>query len=69
MNPVYDTPAVSPWGSGLDTLYRGNSFPWVPSEAIGGISPMPMTTFGEGGSSPDSDKAENRKENRVFSHV
>lgn len=66
LNPVYDTPAVSPWGSGLDTLYRGNSFPWVPSEAIGGISPMPMTSFGEDGSSLDSDNAEKRKENKVF---
>jgi len=65
-NPIYDTPAVSPWGSGLDTLYRGDSFPWVPREAIGGIAPMPMTSFGEDGSLPDSDKAENRKQNKVF---
>ena len=26
-NPVYDSPAVSPWGNGADVLYRGESLP------------------------------------------
>ena len=44
-NPLYDTPAVSPWGSGPDVMYRGESFPWVPDAAIGGIPPMNVTPF------------------------
>ncbi|MFV2003778.1 MAG: hypothetical protein ACC650_01180 [Gammaproteobacteria bacterium] len=44
--PLYDVPAVSPWGNDADILYRGESFPLVPSEAIGGIPPMPMSSFG-----------------------
>jgi hypothetical protein len=46
--PLYDVPAVSPWGNDADILYRGESFPLVPSEAIGGIPPMPMPSFGLG---------------------
>jgi len=66
-NPMYDTPAVSPWGQGADVLYRGESFPnsipgsvpsvlegkfpgvsqqaypWVPSEAMGGLLPIPVS--------------------------
>ena len=45
-NPLYDVPAVSPWGNGADVLYRGESFPMVPSEAPGGISPMHVPSFG-----------------------
>ena len=26
-NPMFDSPAVSPWGRGADVLYRGESFP------------------------------------------
>jgi hypothetical protein len=26
-NPMFDSPAVSPWGNGADVLYRGESFP------------------------------------------
>lgn len=44
-NPLYDTPAVSPWGSGPDVIYRGESFPWVPDAAIGGIPPMNVSPF------------------------
>jgi len=66
-NPVYDSPAVSPWGQGADVLYRGESFPTsfpgsvpsalggkypgmtqqayplVPSEALGGLLPIPVS--------------------------
>ncbi len=45
-NPLYDTPAVSPWGDGSDAMYRGESFPMVPSEALGGFSPMHVPSFG-----------------------
>jgi len=45
-NPLYDAPAVSPWGEGPDVLYRGQSLPLVPSEAIGGFSPMHVPSFG-----------------------
>ena len=37
---LYDTPGVSPWGGTPDVLYRGDSFPWLPNEAIGGLSPI-----------------------------
>jgi len=51
-NPLYDAPAVSPWGSGPDVIYRGESFPWVPDAAIGGIPPMNVAPFtdSDGGS-------------------
>ena len=45
-NPLYDAPAVSPWGNGADVLNRGGAFPMVPSEAIGGFSPMHVPSFG-----------------------
>ncbi|NOQ88269.1 MAG: hypothetical protein GQ550_05035 [Gammaproteobacteria bacterium] len=45
-NPLYDKPAVSPWGDGSDVLYRGESFPMVPSEALGGFPPMHVPSFG-----------------------
>jgi len=63
-DPIYDTPAVSPWGSGLDTLYRGESYPWVPNEAIGGIPPIP--SIGENSSSGATNYDEKQKENNVF---
>jgi hypothetical protein len=50
VNPLYDAPAVSPWGSGPDVLYRGESFPLVPSEAVGGIPPMYVPSFGKNNS-------------------
>ena len=59
-NPLYDAPAVSPWGSAPDVIYRGGSFsgalpgssPWVPKEAVGGLLPMPVSPF-EGNSNKD----------------
>ncbi len=56
-NPLYDAPAVSPWGGGPDVIYRGQSFPdsfsgalpdsspWVPNEAIGGLPPIHIPPF------------------------
>lgn len=56
-NPLYDAPAVSPWGSGPDIIYRGQSFPdsfsgvlpdsspWVPNEAVGGLPPIHIPPF------------------------
>ena len=46
VNPLYDAPAVSPWGNGADVLYRGQSFPMVPSEALGGLPRMHVPSFG-----------------------
>ncbi len=46
VNPLYDSPAVSPWGDGADVLLRGESFPMVPSEALGGLPPMHVPSFG-----------------------
>lgn len=46
VNPLYDAPTVSPWGDGADVLYRGESFPMVPSEALGGLPPMHVPSFG-----------------------
>ena len=40
--PLYDVPPVSPWGSSPDLLYRGQSFPLIPNEALGGLPPMPL---------------------------
>lgn len=52
VNPLYDVPAVSPWSSGSDLIYRGGSIPdslpgdfsgslpWVPNEALGGLPPI-----------------------------
>jgi len=57
VNPLFDAPAVSPWGSGPDIIYRGQSFPesfsgvmpdsspWVPNEAIGGLPPIHVPPF------------------------
>ena len=57
-NPLYDAPSVSPWGSGPDVIYRGQSFPdsfsgvmpgssspWVPNEAVGGLPPIHIPPF------------------------
>lgn len=45
-NPLFDAPAVSPWGDGADVLYRGQSLPMVPNEAMGGFPPMHVPSFG-----------------------
>lgn len=60
-NPLYDAPAVSPWGSAPDVIYQGGSFPdsfsgalsgvsspWVPSEAVGGLPPIHVPPFNAG---------------------
>jgi len=65
---LYNTPAVSPWGGGLDTLYRGQSFPdtapgsfpWLPNEALGGLPPIHVPSFGE------SDNTDVRNPDNVF---
>lgn len=46
VNPLYDASTESPWGDGADVLYRGESFSRVPSEALGGLPPMPVPSFG-----------------------
>ena len=54
VNPLYDVPVTSPWASGSDVLYRGQSFSdyapgatsWLPNEAVGGLPPMPVPAFG-----------------------
>ncbi len=46
INPNYDVPAISPWDNAPDVLYRGEEFPWIPDEAIGGVSPMHVPMFG-----------------------
>ena len=61
VNPLYTAPAVPPWGSGPDVIYRGeslpgllpdgsDSLPWVPSEAMGGMPPMHIPSWGENNS-------------------
>jgi hypothetical protein len=47
-NPVYDVPAVSPWSMTPESLLKGESFNYVPDEAIGGIAPMDMPVYGPG---------------------
>ncbi len=44
-NPLYDVPAVSPWGNGADMLYRGEEFPWLPGTALGGLPPIPASPY------------------------
>jgi hypothetical protein len=58
---IYDLPAVSPWGIGPDVLYRGQSYPLVPNEAIGGIPPIPMSSFDENSYQDELDNTENQK--------
>ncbi len=51
VNPLYDTPVVSPWGSGPDIIYRGEVLPdslsGVPNEAIGGLPPIHIPPLGD----------------------
>lgn len=68
-NPLYDAPAVTPWGSGPDVLYRGESFPLLPNEATGGIPPIHISPFAEGyapGESGNADSTDRRKKNKAF---
>ena len=65
-NPLYHTPAVSPWGSEPGLLYEGQSLPMVPNEAIGGIPPMHVPPYLDDGGSYESEGIENKKENSIF---
>lgn len=60
-DPIYGLPGVSPWGIGADVLYRGQSNPWVPNEAIGGIPPIPMPSWDENSYQDELDSTENQK--------
>lgn len=67
VNPLYDAPAVSPWGNGADVLYRGESFPMVPGEAIGGLPPMPVPSFGmKNFKNSESEESAETYEDNVF---
>jgi len=67
VNPLYDTPAVSPWGDGPDVLYRGESFPLVPGEALGGFPPMHVPSFGmKNFKNSDPEDSDQVYENNVF---
>lgn len=48
-NPLFDAPAASPWLADPGKLFRGQSFSYIPDEAIGGIPPMRTPGFGPGG--------------------
>lgn len=65
-NPLYDVPAVSPWGDGSDVLYRGESFPWIPDAAIGGIPPMNIEPFTENNETDDAESANKQYQNNAF---
>lgn len=65
-NPLYDAPAVSPWGNGPDVLYRGESFPWIPDAAIGGIPPMNIEPFTENNETDNAESANKQYQNNAF---
>ena len=69
-NPLYDVPSVSPWGSGPDVIYRGESFPWVPDAAIGGIPPMDVMPFSENngvdGRESEDSQGRGQSQDKVF---
>ena len=65
-NPLYDTPAVSPWSSGSDILYGGESSPFVPKEAIGGLSPFHIPPFAKNNGVYESGNTDILKETNVF---
>gem|GEM_PF-3104418 len=47
-NPLFDSPMSSPWLTDPGAMFRGQSFSYVPDEAIGGIPPMRTPVFGPG---------------------
>jgi hypothetical protein len=52
---------VSPWSSHPDVLFRGEQFPMVPNEALGGFPPMHVSPYGmnfddSGGAGKPSDE-------------
>jgi hypothetical protein len=65
-NPLYDTPAVSPWSSGSDILYGGESSPLVPKEATGGLSPFHIPPFAKNNGVYESGNTNILKESNVF---
>jgi hypothetical protein len=65
-NPLYHTPAVSPWGSEPGLLYDGQSLPMVPNEAIGGMPPMHVPPYLDDGGAYEPEEIENNEENSVF---
>lgn len=46
-DPIYGSPAISPWGSNPGLLYRGNSFSLVPDAALGGLPPINIPPLGQ----------------------
>lgn len=69
-NPLHrtpaDTPAASPWSSGSDILYGGESSPFVPKEAIGGLPPFHIPPFGKNNGGNESGNTNILKETNVF---
>ena len=65
-NPLYHTPSVSPWGSEPGLLYEGQSFPWVPNEAIGGIPPMHVPPYLDDGDIEQTEGVEKQEDSNVF---
>lgn len=69
-SPIYDLPAispwVSPWGGGPDVLYRGESFPLVPNEAIGGMPPIHIPSYDDNSYYGGSNNPTIEKEYDVF---
>ena len=66
INPIYDVPAVSPWGSAPDVLYRGEEFSWLPNEAFGGMPPIHTPMFGGSSGLGRMNDSADKAENRVF---
>jgi hypothetical protein len=66
LNPAFDVPAVSPWGDTPDVLYRGEEFPWMPNEAIGGVPPIHVPPFSGNSGLGGVDDSAGRTENKVF---
>jgi len=65
-NPLYDTPAVSPWASGSNILYGGISSPFVPKEAVGGLSPIHIPPFANNNGVYESGNTNIQKETNAF---
>jgi hypothetical protein len=66
LNPAYDVPAVSPWGETPDALYRGDQFPWMPNEAVGGVPPIHVPPYTNTNQFDVMDEPTNNTENKVF---
>jgi len=66
LNPAYDVPAVSPWGETPDILNRGEQFPWMPNEAVGGVPPIHVPPYVDKHQFDGMDESANNTENKVF---